>query len=127
MIKKMVTPHFSREELQCGCCGGLYISRDFLRRLELLRKMIGRPLIPTSCSRCESHNKRVGGAANSYHKFVPEVTKTRAVDIACTNSRFRYQLVENALEAGFTGIGIYSSFVHLDTRPSHEALMWHGR
>ena len=41
-----------------------------------------------------------------------------AADIKITNAAHRYTIVANALNLGFTGIGIDDGFVHVDTRGS---------
>ena len=39
-----------------------------------------------------------------------------AADIKITNAADRFNLVNNAVKLGFTGIGVASDFVHVDTR-----------
>lgn len=47
----------------------------------------------------------------------------RAVDVSCKDSVSRYRIVNSALSAGFHGIGIGSTFVHLDDRES-STMIW---
>lgn len=41
-----------------------------------------------------------------------------AVDLACNDSKLRYNMVRGLLLAGFNRIGIYSAHIHADNSPS---------
>ncbi len=65
-----VSKNFSRKEFVCKCgCGFNAVDVDLLAGLQALRDLAGRPISITSACRCESHNKRVGGASKSQHKY----------------------------------------------------------
>lgn len=100
-------PHFTRRELECRHCGRFILSVALLDRLERLRGIVGRPLRIVSGTRCAAHNRAVGGARQSYH------LSGRAADVPagyCTRAQ--------AMQAGFTGIGLRRGLVvHLDVRP----------
>jgi hypothetical protein len=68
-------------------------------------------MIVTSGSRCRYHNKIVGGAPDSYHLV------GMAGDFRVYAGETRYRLIQAALLAGVTGIGIARTFIHLDNRP----------
>lgn len=64
---------WQREELRCRC-GGAYCSgfpaepsEKLMRLAEDVRAHFGRPAHATSGLRCEIHNAKVGGVANSRH------------------------------------------------------------
>lgn len=108
-------PNFSPAELACRGTGKLLIDREAMRRLQLLRSDLNKPLIIRSGYRSPEHNARVGGAKNSQHM------QGRAFDIDMTNhdpSAF----ARAATKAGFTGFGFYprSNFIHIDTGPSRR-------
>ncbi len=104
-----LTEHFSRSEFACKCgCGRADVDPRLVSRLEALRRALGRPLIITSGVRCESHNAAVGGRPTSAH------LKGTAADVRCRNSLERFELVREALAAGFRRVGLAQDFVHLD-------------
>ncbi|HIG22922.1 MAG TPA: hypothetical protein EYG02_03715 [Henriciella marina] len=106
-------PHFTVRELSCRCggrfCSGEYWhDAEFLDALEGLRARAGRPLVLTSGHRCAGWNAAVGGAPLSRHKQI-------AADIQIAGHS-RHQLLAAAIGAGFTGLGLARSFLHVDRR-----------
>jgi uncharacterized protein YcbK (DUF882 family) len=76
-------------------------------RLDNLRMIWGKPLTVYSAYRCTEHNRSVGGAVGSMH------LEGRAFDLAIDPME-RTAFVSACRHAGFTGLGIYESFVHVD-------------
>lgn len=76
-------------------------------RFECLRAAWGKPLVINSGYRTPAHNRAIGGASNSAH------LKGRAVDIRMPENE-QEAFIELARTLGYTGIGRYQSFVHLD-------------
>ncbi len=106
----MESKYFAHKELECKCgCGKADMDDMFLERLDMLRYKYNRPIILNSAYRCSNHNENVGGVANSSH------TKGLAVDIKCSGSE-KYWLLKHAMGLGFQGIGVASSFLHLDDK-----------
>ena len=99
-------PHFSAAEMACRHCGEGYVWPEFMDALEALRAKLARPVIILSAHRCALHNARIGGAPLSQHLRL-------AVDVATYNHDHR-ALLHAARNAGFTGIGFYAQFLHLD-------------
>jgi len=123
-----LSKNFSRLEVQCPCgCGANLINPFLIEKLQKVRNIIGRPIIITSGVRCEFYNTSIKASMNSSH-IPDEHGIGNAVDIACTNSKDRYELVELA-QKFFKRIGIsegsYGGFVHLDVdRSKVQEVMW---
>lgn len=82
--------------------------------LEALRQELGVPFVINSGYRCPAHNKRVGGAQNSFH------VQGLAADIALPKGYTAEEFTNICLKHGFTGVGKYSTFVHVDVRPGKQ-------
>lgn len=82
----------------------------FLRKLDALRKALGYPLVLSSAFRTPEYEHKRGRSGTSWH------CRGRAVDIYCTNSYRRFEIVQHAMALGFNGIGVANTFVHLDDR-----------
>lgn len=87
---------------------GQMMDRRILEMMDLVREKFDKPIHITSGYRTQRHNSDVGGVPGSSH------TKGLAVDIACNNSRDRFDLVNCLLDVGFNRIGIAESFIHAD-------------
>ena len=123
-----LSKNFSRLEAQCPCsCGADKISPVLIEKLQKVRNIIGRPVIITSGVRCTFYNTSIKASTSSSH--VPDDYGIgNAVDIACLNSKDRYELVEVA-QKFFKRIGIsggsYGGFIHLDVdRSKVQEVMW---
>jgi len=102
-----LSPHFTSDEFRCRHCGLMNATGDLVAHLELLRAIIGRPIIIVSGTRCRTHNTSVGGALQSRHLFGEAVDIYRGV-----------ATLAQASAAGFTGVGLSGRWaVHLDVRP----------
>ena len=111
MSNKTIRTHFTDREMDCGCGCQKTVAPELLVRLEALRALIEKSLTITSGARCEKHNRAIGGATHSWH------LNGLAVDIACTDSKLRIDILRNAGKLGFNGIGIAKTFIHLELRP----------
>ncbi len=100
-------PNFLPEEMACKGTGALKISPRLLDGLQRLRADVATTLVINSAYRSPAHNAAVGGAPNSWH------VQGLAADISLRTVP-RWRLVRAACAAGFLGIGLYDSFVHLD-------------
>lgn len=110
-LRGQLSSHFTAAEFGCPHCGVALVRPELLAKLEQLRKLVGRPLRIVSGYRCPTHNRAVGGAANSQHMY------GAAVDLplgAATPAQ--------AEGAGFTGIGRQAgSARHVDVRDGPPA------
>jgi len=115
-VYNKLTLHFDYTEhtIACPCCGLLPITDLFyrhIRRLEMLRQKVGFRITINSGYRCAKHNREVGGGKRSMHMLF-------ATDIRPTNGdpKNLERIYKEARELGFTGIGYYWTFIHLDLR-----------
>ena len=109
----IIAPYFNLSEFSCPCCHRVMLHPKLLVKLIGLRKIIGKPIHITSGYRCLAYNRKVGGAANSYHLI------GLAADIQVKGINL-IELLDYAEEIDFTGIGFYEkkNFLHLDVRPT---------
>ena len=93
---------------------GLNMDKDFLSMLDNARDIAKTPFKITSGYRTKEHNiaiyKKLGKKPieSSHLKGV-------ACDIACSDSRARFLIINALLEAGFSRIGIANNFIHVDS------------
>lgn len=119
-----LTKNFSRHEFACHCgCGFDDIDLDLVEILQRLRDWAGVPLQVTSGCRCERHNKRVGGVANSWH------TKGKAADVtASIGAKALFggvkQLYDNGKIPNLKYCIYYSkkNFIHVDVGKTRKQL-----
>lgn len=110
--------YFTDNELKCKCgCGLENITPRHKSMLYTARENAGIPFIVNSGSRCEKHNKKVGGKPDSDH------LTGEGTDIECTTSRHRFIILEAAIKAGFKRIGIGKTFIHLGSRESNPSMV----
>lgn len=100
--------NFRKEDVQCKCCGALVDNADALKKLDKVLALLEG--IRINCGyRCPTHNAKVGGAPLSQHKL------GTAFDLSTRGKHKSEDVVAAAKAAGFTGFGIYKTFVHVDT------------
>lgn len=102
-----LTRNFTRDELACKHTGRCEMHPAFLDRLQRLRDAYGKPMRITSGYRDPSHPVERNKTTTGAHSL------GRAVDVAVSGED-RYHLVRLAMAEGFTGIGVASTFIHLD-------------
>lgn len=113
-----MSKNFVLKEFQCNDGSfQVVVKCDLLDKLQQLRDMAGRPVIITSGYRNAAYNLKVGGSPTSRH------LRGEAADIQVPGLS-PDQVAELAEEVGFGGIGVYSTFTHVDVRG--VATKWRG-
>lgn len=117
-----LTKNFSRSEFACNgvtCCGhSSPVCLKLVECVQKLRDIVGVPLHINSGFRCKTHNAKIGGKSESYHCL------GMAADIAVpknlTPQEFA-KFAESVPEFNQGGIGIYTSWIHVDIRTTGKA------
>ena len=115
--------YFNRNEFHCKCgkCGGFPVEPDekLVKLLDQIRGHFGSPVTITSGVRCKTHNTNVGGASSSQH------LKGTAADIKVKGKTPKEVATYcETLLPKSGGIGLYSTWVHVDVRPNKSR--WTG-
>ncbi len=88
--------------------------------LDEARKRLGASIRITSAYRSPAYNKRIGGVSNSTH------VRFNATDLVTAQPASLYLVLLDLRREGMFkgGLGLYRSFVHLDTRGTNAT--WRG-
>ena len=108
-----ISKNFNLQEFECTHPDHRHIRVDdeLVEKLQQLRDRLNVPLIINSAYRCPERNKQVGGADNSQHLY------GKAADISLHTIPLQIEEIKRiARQIGFTGVGLYNSFIHLDVR-----------
>lgn len=107
-----LSPHFNRFEFACKCgCEFDTVDSELLLALEQIRMHFNAPVIITSGCRCSQHNQDVGGSPHSQHLY-GRAADFKVIGVELEEVR---QYAERILD-GEGGLGVYSSWLHIDTR-----------
>lgn len=115
-----LTKNFSRSEFVCKCgCGKDNIDLELVRKLQVARSWLAKPMRINSGVRCEAHNEAVGGKPDSSH------LKGLAADIQIPTNSTRFWLFAALWKAVFFRFGHGDGFIHVDIDPDKPAhSMW---
>lgn len=104
-----ISKNFKLKEFECKDGSHLVkVDDELLQKLQKLRDTLDKPILINSGYRTLEYNKKVGGSPKSQHM------EGKAVDIR-VNEMTPEQVAKIAEQVGFRGIGIYKTFVHVDT------------
>jgi hypothetical protein len=125
-----LSPNFFLKEFTCECCGDGTPKQLLVTNLETIRFILTERYHPATVKvvisgplRCDVHNKEVGGAKDSRHRF----KHSDGVDIKAYN-----KLVDNWIQINpdevakiarsimkdYGGVGQYKGRTHIDVRPT---------
>lgn len=97
----------------------VFISQGLVTVLQKIRDHFGKPVIITSAYRNDAYNEKVGGAKYSQHKYGKAADFFIIGVSPSTIAAYAEMIMPNT-----GGIGIYSSFVHVDVRTARAR--WNG-
>lgn len=118
-----VAKNFKAREFDCqgnGCCKQTPIDEKLVDFLQKIRDHFGKPVYLTAY-RCPIHNARTPNAApNSRHTY------GQAADFHI-NGVAPEEIAKYAESIGVNGIGLYDTFVHIDTRDTKSFWYSHAQ
>lgn len=118
-----LSKNFVATEFDCegtGCCKETVIDEKLVEILQKIRDHFGKPIGGSHLTayRCPTHNANVANAAKgSLH------TKGMAADISIEGVK-PAEIAKYAESIGVLGIGLYDTFVHIDSRDYKS--FWYG-
>jgi uncharacterized protein YcbK (DUF882 family) len=110
-----LTPSFKPPEMACRCkkCDGYALmDHNFMLKLQAMRDQLG-PMTVTSGYRCPEHPAEKRKERSGSH------AQGMAADITINVGKQRFNAVSVALSVGMVGIGVASSFIHVDSGHQH--------
>lgn len=120
--------YFTPKELWCPSTEIVKLAEGFGENLDSLREKFGKPMTLTSACRTSAHinwllERGYPASENSFHLIDnPKYgTDTCAVDVSIPDSVYRKDLLQAALEEGWT-TGVAKSFLHIDRRADYTEL-----
>lgn len=107
-----LSKNFTVKEFACSDgTDTVFISLALVNLLQKIRNHFGKAVIINSAYRTEAHNKSIGGATYSQHKY----GLAADIHINGVTPKEIAAYVETLMPSS-GGIGIYQSFVHVDVR-----------
>ena len=121
--EQKIAANFRAREFDCqgrGCCSTTPIDEQLVKYLQQIRTHFGKPVYLTAY-RCKTHNARTPNAApNSYHVY------GQAADFHIDGVS-PAEIAKYAESIGVKGIGLYDTFVHIDTRKAKSFWYSHAQ
>lgn len=115
-----VSANFTVKEFACSDgTDTIFISPELVNVLQKIRTHFGKPVYINSAYRTEVHNKKIGGAQYSQHKYGTAAD----IHINGVTQKELASYVETIMP-NTGGIGIYKNFVHVDVR--NVKSRWNG-
>ena len=115
-----LSKNFTVKEFACSDgTDTVFISLTLVNLLQKIRNHFGKAVIINSAYRTEAHNKSIGGATYSQHKY----GLAADIHINGVTPKEIAAYVETLMPSS-GGIGIYKSFVHVDVRRAKSR--WNG-
>ena len=115
-----ITRNFKYIEFACPDCGkDRPIDPKLIYLLQSLREKLNKPIYISKGGgiRCKKYNKQIGGYVDSSHLY------GKAADIHVKNMDI-ISLAKQARDIGFTRVGLYKTFLHLDIIEPYPSASW---
>lgn len=118
---KKLSANFKVSEFKCNDGSDkVLISDELVTLLQNIRDHFGKAVVINSAYRTETYNKKIGGAAHSQH-----VLGTAADIVISGVSPLAVAQYAEYLQPKSGGIGVYTSFTHVDVRANRSR--WDNR
>ena len=120
---KKLSTNFSVKEFACkDGSDSIVIDHELVGILQKIRDHFGKPVTINSAYRNATYNKKVGGASNSQHVY------GKAADIVVSGvSPEKVAQYAEYLMPNKGGIGLYSTFTHVDVRANRARWKNNGK
>lgn len=117
---KKIADNFKVKEFACSDGSDpIFIDDELVKTLQEIRKVFNKPVKITSAYRTPGRNKAVGGTQYSQHLY----GKAADIKINGVSPKKIAECAEKLMPKS-GGIGIYNTFVHIDTRQTKAR--WNG-
>lgn len=117
---KKLSTNFKVKEFACkDATDTIFVSPKLIDILQRIRNHFGKAVLINSAYRTEAHNKKIGGSTYSQHKYGTAAD----IKISGVSPKTVASYVET-LMPNTGGIGVYSSFCHIDVRSTKAR--WNG-
>lgn len=112
--------YFEEEEFTKAkpSCSLSDMNESFMKRLDDARHIAGVPFIVSSAYRSREYEISRGRSGTSSH------CKGLAIDLLCSNSFNRLQILSALIKVGFMRIGLHNNFIHVDYDSSKSQSIW---
>lgn len=121
--KTLIAENFSASEFDChgrGCCNQTPIDEKLVEYLQNIRTHFGKPVIITAY-RCPVYNAKVPNAAKKSLHMQGMAADFHIDGVAPS------EIAKYAESIGVLGIGLYDTFVHIDTRTTKSFWYSHAQ
>ena len=117
---KKLSTNFRVREFACkDGTDPIFVDTELVTVLQKIREHFGKPVTITSAYRTPPHNSKEGGATYSQHLY----GKAADIKVSGVAPKKVAQYAETLLK-NYGGIGIYSTFTHIDVRDNCSR--WNG-
>lgn len=119
-----ITNNFTASEFACkgkNCCHTTKIDGDLVNYLQKIRDHFGKPVKIGSGYRCPTYNSRVKNASKKSKHMLGMAADISIKGVAPS------EIAKYAESIGVKGIGLYTTFVHIDTRTTKSFWYSHAQ
>ena len=118
-----IAANFRAREFDCqgtGCCSETPIDEKLVQYLQQIRDHFGKPVYLTAY-RCKTHNARTPNASPNSRHLYGQAADFHIDGVAPA------EIAKYAESIGVKGIGLYDTFVHIDTRENKSFWYSHAQ